>query len=185
MEGKVVNSAFVIDFLSGAQLIEDDEMFYAAVVGFGAFGIIHGVLIEAEQEYVLEFQEITVEWGRFWNVFKSLQVAQAGFVGYEPEEVPFDATFVINPLGKMGVLRAMKKVAINDIPSEERISCDSAGRAVPLAVYNGLSKHVGQIGRMVGFLPSSLIPKPIRKWLYGLINDQGMRVRDIIGSFST
>lgn len=38
----------------GAQLVRDDEAFNAAVTGLGAFGFVHGVMIEAEDQYLLE-----------------------------------------------------------------------------------------------------------------------------------
>jgi hypothetical protein len=38
----------------GATIIRDDEAFNAAVVGLGAFGFVHGVMIEAEDRFLLE-----------------------------------------------------------------------------------------------------------------------------------
>jgi hypothetical protein len=38
----------------GAKLVRDDEAFNAAVCGLGAFGFVHGVMIEAEPIYLLE-----------------------------------------------------------------------------------------------------------------------------------
>lgn len=38
----------------GARIVRDDEAFDAAVVGLGAFGFVHGVLLEAEDRYLLE-----------------------------------------------------------------------------------------------------------------------------------
>lgn len=49
----VVSGEFIR--LLGAELMrEDDETFDAALVSFGSFGIVHGVLIEAEPIYLLE-----------------------------------------------------------------------------------------------------------------------------------
>lgn len=48
----VVHQSFV-DKL-GAELVRDDEAFLAAQVGVGAFGFVHGVLLEAEPLYLLE-----------------------------------------------------------------------------------------------------------------------------------
>ena len=44
------------DFINwlGAEAIKDDDMFNAAVVSFGSFGFIHGVLIETEPIFLLE-----------------------------------------------------------------------------------------------------------------------------------
>src|SRR5215475_14030703 len=38
----------------GAQLLRDDTLFNAALVSFGSFGLVHGVMIEAEPLYLLE-----------------------------------------------------------------------------------------------------------------------------------
>jgi hypothetical protein len=38
----------------GAEAFRDDDLFNAAVVGFGSFGFIHGVLLETEPIYLLE-----------------------------------------------------------------------------------------------------------------------------------
>lgn len=48
----VVNESFAAKL--GAELVRDDEAFHAAVAGLGAFGFIHGVLLEAEDIYLLE-----------------------------------------------------------------------------------------------------------------------------------
>ena len=44
------------DFIEwlGAEAIKDDDMFNAAVVSFGSFGFIHGILIETEPIFLLE-----------------------------------------------------------------------------------------------------------------------------------
>lgn len=49
----VVNSAFT-DRLTGVELLRDDELFNAALVSFGSFGIIHGVLLEGQPIALLE-----------------------------------------------------------------------------------------------------------------------------------
>jgi hypothetical protein len=36
------------------KLVADDELFNAALVSFGSFGFIHGVMIETEDIYLLE-----------------------------------------------------------------------------------------------------------------------------------
>lgn len=52
-KSKPVASAEFIEWL-GAEPIKDDDMFNAAVVSFGSFGFIHGVLIETEPIFLLE-----------------------------------------------------------------------------------------------------------------------------------
>jgi hypothetical protein len=48
-----VVSAEFIDWLE-AELIRDDDVFNAALVSFGCFGIIHGILMETEPAFLLE-----------------------------------------------------------------------------------------------------------------------------------
>ena len=52
-----VNGKFAA-FLNHTLLIEDDQLFNAAVVSFGCFGLVHGVLIEVEKLYQLRSQTV-------------------------------------------------------------------------------------------------------------------------------
>lgn len=42
------------EWLGNAELINDDDLFNAALVSFGSFGLVHGMLIETEALYLLE-----------------------------------------------------------------------------------------------------------------------------------
>ncbi|HEY4326635.1 MAG TPA: FAD-binding protein [Mucilaginibacter sp.] len=48
----VVSAAFIQNLQT--ELVQDDDLFNAALVSFGSFGIIHGVMIETEAEFLLE-----------------------------------------------------------------------------------------------------------------------------------
>ncbi len=76
--------------------VRDDEAFQAAVVSFGAFGFIHGVMIQAEPEYLLESYMRRVPYDA---AFKQ-QVTSLDF-NYDklpyPGEVPFHFGTLINP----------------------------------------------------------------------------------------
>ena len=48
----VVSASFIQKLQ--AELVQDDDLFNAALVSFGSFGIIHGVLVEAEDLFLLE-----------------------------------------------------------------------------------------------------------------------------------
>ncbi len=47
-----VASQEFVDWL-GADLVQDDELFNAALVSFGSFGFIHGIMIETEPQFLL------------------------------------------------------------------------------------------------------------------------------------
>lgn len=49
----VIGQKFV-DWLDGPKVIKNDDIFNAALVSFGSFGFIHGVMIETEPIYLLE-----------------------------------------------------------------------------------------------------------------------------------
>jgi FAD/FMN-containing dehydrogenase len=61
----VVNDGFVQRL--GTQLKRDDDLFNAALVSFGSFGIIHAVLIEAEPLYLLNTTRWRVPYARGAN----------------------------------------------------------------------------------------------------------------------
>jgi hypothetical protein len=48
----VVSAAFVQRL--NAELVQDDDLFYSALVSFGSFGIIHGVMFETEDIFLLD-----------------------------------------------------------------------------------------------------------------------------------
>lgn len=48
----VVSDSFIQKL--NTELVQDDDLFNSALVSFGSFGIIHGVLVEAEDLYLLE-----------------------------------------------------------------------------------------------------------------------------------
>lgn len=54
----VVSAAFVANLKT--ELVQDDDLFYSALVSFGSFGIVHGVMIEAEELFLLESYRSTM-----------------------------------------------------------------------------------------------------------------------------
>ena len=80
----------------GAQLVRDDTLFNSALVSFGSFGIIFGVLIEAEPLYLLEV------WRRRLPIDDALLTAMrtldlSGISTPYPAVEPFHFEVVINP----------------------------------------------------------------------------------------
>lgn len=80
----------------GASLIRDDDIFNAAVVSFGAFGFIHGVMIAAEDDYLLEYYLRRVPYDdALLHQLTTLDFAYARLP--YPDVVPFHFQSLINP----------------------------------------------------------------------------------------
>jgi hypothetical protein len=90
----VVSDAFIQKFKT--RLVADDELFNAALVSFGSFGLIHGVMIETEDIYLLECyrKKIPVD-DSFRHIMKTLDFSQANFVP-NGNERPFHFQAVID-----------------------------------------------------------------------------------------
>ena len=90
----VFSDALVADL--GAELIRDDVLFNAALVSFGSFGVIHGVLIEAEPLYLLEVSRRRMPIDeKLRRVMASLDFGGIDMPG--PGKEPFHFEVVINP----------------------------------------------------------------------------------------
>ena len=55
-----------------AELVSDDDQFYAALVSFGAFGVIHGMFLEAVSLYALEAHNKLVDYTNTDSAFTAL-----------------------------------------------------------------------------------------------------------------
>jgi len=93
----VVSDSFVQKL--NAELVQDDDLFNSALVSFGSFGIIHGVLVEAEDLFLLE------TYMRRLNYDATLKKAMStlNFDGLDlpyPGERPFHFAVNINPYDK-------------------------------------------------------------------------------------
>ncbi len=84
----VVNDAFVAKI--GARLVRDDEIFAAAVVSFGTFGIIAALAIEAAPIYQLEFGPIVD------IAYPDLKEKLAGFATTPPADL-YHYEFIFDP----------------------------------------------------------------------------------------
>lgn len=124
-----VASQFFTDWL-GAEVIRDDDLFNAAVVSFGSFGFIHGILLETEPVYLLEkftvpdipYNDKLLSAMQEWN-FDALQeflpfpAESAGRSLYHFEVVVNPHRFAINDPGKGVFLKLLYKIPYrNDYP---------------------------------------------------------------------
>ncbi|HTV21491.1 MAG TPA: FAD-binding protein [Polyangiaceae bacterium] len=90
----VVTDAFA-EWLDCAKLVLDDDVFLAAVVSFGSFGLIHGVLFEVEPIYLLERHVRRYDYLQVVHAAQTLDLA--GLELPHPGEAPFHFEIVINP----------------------------------------------------------------------------------------
>lgn len=82
-----------------ANLIRDDDLFEAALVSFGSFGIVHAYLIEVEPLYSLEAYSRRKDYDDVKEALGTLQVGSLGLP--RGNELPFHFEIGINPY-KMG-----------------------------------------------------------------------------------
>lgn len=85
----VVKPAFAQAF--GAEFKRDDTLFNAALVSFGAFGIIHGLMIEARELFLLNAV-------RFKHPYDA--TLKAAITAGDPTTIPLPATAAAVPKGK-------------------------------------------------------------------------------------
>jgi len=96
----------------GATLLRDDNLFRAAVVSFGSFGIIHAVLFEAAPGYLLEVHRRRYDWSQVADVVSTLDMSALDLP--YPSEEPFHFDVSVNPYcsgpgGQGAVVTAMYK----------------------------------------------------------------------------
>jgi hypothetical protein len=91
----VVSDAFIQKLQT--QLIRDDELFNAALISFGSFGFIHGVMLETEDIFLLECyrQRLPMD-NRLRHIMGTLDFTNAQFRPHGNER-PFHFQVVVNP----------------------------------------------------------------------------------------
>jgi FAD binding domain len=95
-----------------ARLIRDDELFYAALVSFGSFGLIHGVLLEVTPMYYLQsWRQARVLDDPVWNAIASLDFSALALEGADGRQ-PDHFQVLINPFDQAenGIITAMYRV---------------------------------------------------------------------------
>jgi hypothetical protein len=80
----------------GAELVRDDDLFNAALVSFGSFGYIHGVMIETEPRYLLNSWRKRVPLEDLKTVMETLDFSSTPFLPI-PNQRPFHFQVLVNP----------------------------------------------------------------------------------------
>jgi FAD binding domain len=111
----VMNDQFVADL--EAEAFRDDDVFAAAQVSFGAFGIIAAVAIETDPIYHLEFPKA----GEVNQNQLATELAHLATVKNNDETAPYHYEFIFNPYRKSMILvAAAKRIAFSgDKPPPE------------------------------------------------------------------
>jgi len=80
----------------GAEVVRDDTQFNAALVSFGSFGIIHGLLLEAEPLYLLELSRsrLAID-APLRHAMQTLDFSRIAMP--DPASDPFHFEVVVNP----------------------------------------------------------------------------------------
>jgi hypothetical protein len=91
----------------GAKLINDDHLFYSALVSFGSFGIIHGLIVETVSLFMLESFCKRLDYSAVESVYSPLDNFDhsssgnlTGFLtqlGFPPDEDPYHMDLIVNP----------------------------------------------------------------------------------------
>lgn len=90
----VVSEAFVATL--GAELIRDDELFWAALVSFGSFGLVHAFLVEAVPLYELQKFRFRVDHSTAMGYF-DLDFARIAAANQLPPANPYHFEMVFDP----------------------------------------------------------------------------------------
>ncbi len=86
-----------VDFLD-AELVRDDALFDAALVSFGSFGIIHGVVLEVDDLFYLQqYRRQHPESPATWAAIEHLDFSGLQHLGRPPNVRPYFFQAVYNP----------------------------------------------------------------------------------------
>lgn len=156
----------------GAEVIVDDDLFNAALVSFGSFGIIHGVLIEIEDKFLLDQNlhriafdqslERAITQGDFSAIQQHLKypVDDPDHPLYHFELAINPHDFAFNDAEKGAYMRAMFKIPYReDYP---RIDPPSDGYTYGDYTAGLMQSVLDGIQSTLGFLNRHLIPKLVK-----------------------
>src|SRR6185436_4346496 len=134
----IVSDLFIQKFKT--KLVADDELFNAALVSFGSFGFIHGVMIETDDIYLLECYRQKIELDDpFRHIMETLDFSNANFVP-NGNERPFHFQAVIDQYKLAGGAYAtiMYKRPYTDNYQPPIVDFNKAGPGDDLAAVIGI-----------------------------------------------
>ncbi|HLG41456.1 MAG TPA: FAD-binding protein, partial [Chitinophagaceae bacterium] len=151
-----------------ARAIRNDGLFNAALVGLGAFGFVHGVVIETEDRFLLNRYVKRISRDLALELAKTLDFKNSAFK--IPEEVdangdgnsPYHYKIFINPYvnDPEYVVEIMyKRPYRQDYPDPVPIMKASIYRDLIILFTRFAEKHKKSIPTLIKFLQSSVLPK--------------------------
>lgn len=153
----VVNDLFIQKLQT--ELVQDDDLFNSALVSFGSFGIIHGVLVEAEDLFLLETYMRRIPYD---NKLKEV-MGSLNFNGLDlpyGDERPFHFAVSLNPYDKenKAYVSAFYKRPYHDDYVRPVVNAEGIGPGDDAPCF---------IGRLTDAVPL-LVPTLVNKLLAGV-----------------
>ena len=150
-----------------ARVIRDDQLFNAALVGLGAFGFIHGVVIEAEDRFLLNRYVKRIPKDTALHLAKTMDFENSGFIidgetGPDGKPLrPFHYKVFINPYvdDSMYVTEIMyKKPFRSDYPDPVPRIKTSVYRDLIILFTNIAEKYKHSIPKLIRVLQRTILP---------------------------
>jgi len=160
---QVVTAAYA-QSMGNARLVNDDDLFHSALVSFGSFGVIHGMVLEAAPVFKLYYRAEMYDYETVKPVMRSLNVSSLKELD-DVSDSPFHIDFVLNPfrLNQDGVLiRVQEKVLLTSAEFEQAAYRDEGAKDIP--------EDTDMIKQMRKFalLSTRFMFKPVTKFFLGL-----------------
>ena len=151
----------------GAEFIQDDTLFNAALVSFGAFGIIHGIMIEARELFTLN----AVRFRHPYDVTLKAAIAASDptliplppAAAAVPTDKPYHFEVFLNPNEDAAAAGAFVLVMYED-------AYDRASYAAP--VWDGGQSGMGASGLDVMGALLDNIPSPLNRLVVPFLNEE-------------
>jgi hypothetical protein len=151
----------------GARVIRNDGLFYAALVGLGAFGFIHGILIETENLFLLKRYTFKMKHEQALKLGETLNFRDSDFT--VPSELdadgkgarPFHYKVFINPYNESEdyVIEIMyKKNYRPDYPNPIPVIKKAVYKDLSIWIARFAEKHSRMIPRFIGAMKGQIFP---------------------------
>jgi hypothetical protein len=171
----------------GARVIRNDDMFNSALVGLGAFGFIHGVVVEAEDEYLLKRYVGTIKESDAMSLAKTLNFDHAPqLIRTNANEIlaerdsngrglrPCHYKILVNPYKKSGDLYVeimYKKPYAPGYPNPMQLLAGTVSPDLLSFVTNCLTGRPRTVAAFLRTFEGLLMPKPNERSITGRLGE--------------